>query len=262
MFMRRSCGRSCGDGHGAACEPRSGRVRRSCRPRRPTAHAARARRPGRPRGPGSWRRRPWRVRVRPGSRRTTDLGRAPGRADPWPGLVQRRDNMTPEPRRIAVAGIERRTPDRLAATPGPVTQQRRLTEPGRRTHQHQPTRQRALQHAHQPRSRHETRRQTRQIKLRGEQRIPFGGSSTRRRCYRPLRHRDLPLSASSDPSQRRVYVERCPRLSCPRRSGSTRASIWVIFPLATVNAITENTRPVGAITAPAAPLTSAGLTNG
>src|SRR6266704_2066458 len=48
------------------------------------------------------------------------------------------------------------------------------------------------------------------------------------------------------------------RLSCPRRSGSTSASICVTFPLVTVNAITESTRPAGATTAPAAPLTSAG----
>ena len=35
------------------------------------------------------------------------------------------------------------------------------------------------------------------------------------------------------------------RLRCSRRSGSARASIRVIFPLVTVNAITENTRPAG-----------------
>jgi hypothetical protein len=52
------------------------------------------------------------------------------------------------------------------------------------------------------------------------------------------------------------------RSNSARRSGSTSASIWVIFPLVTVNAITENSRPRGATTAPAAPLTSAGHTNG
>ena len=52
------------------------------------------------------------------------------------------------------------------------------------------------------------------------------------------------------------------RLSCSSRSGSRRASIWAILPFVTVKAITENTRPCGATTAPAAPFTSAGLTNG
>ncbi len=52
------------------------------------------------------------------------------------------------------------------------------------------------------------------------------------------------------------------RSSCSRRSGSRRTSIWAIFPFVTVKAMTENTRPGGATTAPAAPLTSAALTNG
>jgi hypothetical protein len=52
------------------------------------------------------------------------------------------------------------------------------------------------------------------------------------------------------------------RSSRARRSGSRRASIWVIFPFVTVNAITDNSRRWGATTAPAAPFTSAGLTNG
>ena len=67
----------------------------------------------------------------------------------------------------------------------------------------------------------------------------------------------------------RSRAQRCPsalrgkpRPSCDRRSGSTRASIWTIFPFVTVKAITDNTRPRGATTAPAAPFTSAGLTNG
>ena len=52
------------------------------------------------------------------------------------------------------------------------------------------------------------------------------------------------------------------RSSWARRSGSTRASIWVIFPFVTVKAITENSRPSGTTMAPAAPLTIARLTNG
>ena len=52
------------------------------------------------------------------------------------------------------------------------------------------------------------------------------------------------------------------RSSRASRSGSVSASIWVIFPVVTVKAITENSCPCGATTAPAAPLTSAGLTNG
>ena len=38
--------------------------------------------------------------------------------------------------------------------------------------------------------------------------------------------------------------------------------MWVILPFVTVKAITENSRPSGVTTAPAAPLTIAGLTDG
>jgi hypothetical protein len=52
------------------------------------------------------------------------------------------------------------------------------------------------------------------------------------------------------------------RSSWASRSGSTSASIRVIFPSVTVKAMTENSCPCGTTTAPAAPLTSAGLMNG
>ena len=76
------------------------------------------------------------------------------------------------------------------------------------------------------------------------------------------RFRDHCVDAPASLTASRQRVGGMLRPSRSRRSGSRRTSIWTIFPFVTVKAITENTRRCGATTAPAAPLTSAGLTNG
>ena len=96
------------------------------------------------------------------------------RSDPRPCLVQRRDSMAPEPRRIAISAVQRQPADRSATTPGPVSQQSRLAEPSRCAQQHEPTRQSVAEPIEQPRARHETGLRVGRIQLRGKQNISLG----------------------------------------------------------------------------------------
>ena len=95
--------------------------------------------------------------------------------EPRPALIQRGHAMTPEPRRVVIADIQRQPRHRLLAAPRPVGQQDRLAVPRWGADQHQPARQALVEAFCQPRARDQVRARPGHMQLGGQQDISLGG---------------------------------------------------------------------------------------